>query len=316
MIEPQRPSRKCFAGAIILAAALVVFSSCRSGFTNYYVGGIQISSDWHVSPIGNRSLTEPTTKSFYFFFHGANVTSVEHMERDPAHPEIHRLLYLEATPNGLLDRTVKSDVLLVGDFGTIYAKKTCFYTRAVESNYSSVSVDFSANGYPSAFENPTQLAEAPAPDVVPTSLSLIKVIRGNGDYSLVAADYEATGELRALHVALSKGGEMLPGNDQASFRLGTEDPRLVKYGIPAKLDPPTDEALRRVVRTHDGSQSVWVVRFYDFGKVIRLQEFRGGVPVPPRWLKPSVTEEEKAIGPECDRRFLQQRSTHLPTTGY
>ena len=73
----------------------------------------------------------------------------------------------------------------MGDFGTIYAEKTCFYNRPVQSNYSSVKVTFFSNGYPEAYDRPTVLPDAPEVVSPLSSASLVRVIRNEADYTLV-----------------------------------------------------------------------------------------------------------------------------------
>lgn len=303
--------------ATLLVIAIAVLSSC--GPTNYCVTKMEIDRNRHLLPIGSRSLLQPSSGSFYFFFHAASgLTSVDHMERKPGASELQRTLYLETNRNHQLDRTVKSDVLLVGDFGTISADRTCFYNRPIQSSYSSVSVKFQSNGYPTAFEQPTLVPHAPA--IVPplSSVSLIRIFRDEGGYTLVSADYESTGEFTSIQVAKAHHGTISPGTDVVSYRLGSKDVRLDKYGIPFSLD------IGRYLASHhlylpspkSSDESTWVIQFYEFGKLIQQQQLKGEVAVATRWLQPSVTEEEREIGPECDARFFQQQSMGLPTTGY
>jgi hypothetical protein len=308
---------------------VVVLSSCNPPAPmNFSVSQIQISHEGQVSPVGPRSLLQPTSGSYsyYYFFHAAALISVNHMENHPGDSGPHQLLYLETHPDGLLDRTVKSDILLFGDFGTVYVNRTCFYNRSVQDSYSSVSLRFSSNGYPSAYESPTVLARASV--VVPplTSIGLIRILRDEAGYVLAAADYEATGILRNIQVLKAKGGEVSasteevlisPGAD-GKYSLSAKDPRLVRYGIPFRFAIDNFRSSRHFQLSPAPSpeESTWVILFYDFGKTIQQQQLRAGVPISSRWLQPSVTEEERQIGPECDARFKQQRSMGLPTAGY
>lgn len=303
----------------LVIAVLLAISACKSGGpTNYYVSRIQISRDGQVSPVGPRSLLDTRPGPNYYFFHAARLTSVNHMNQNPGESEAHSLLSLVTTPDGRLDTTDKKDVLLMGDFGTIYSEKTCFYNRPIESNYSSVKISFFSNGYPKAYDNPAVLADSP--QVVPpiSSVSLVRVIRKGADYMLASADYEASGELRSFHFAKVNGGNIYPANDESSYSLNSKDPRLEKYGIPSILD--IDSVLSRhglpSPSVPDSEVSTWLIQFHDFGKLIHQQELGEGIPLSSRWLKPSVTEEERIIGPECDSRFRQQLSMGLPTTGY
>ncbi|HKS72240.1 MAG TPA: hypothetical protein VJQ82_03525 [Terriglobales bacterium] len=305
----------------IWVAVLIMLSSCNSRnsrLTSYYVSGIEVGRDGQLSAVGAQSLSQPSSGSYYFFFHGAWLTSVSHMERNPGDSEAHRSLYLETKRDGRLDRTVKSDVLLTGDFGTVYADKTCFYNRPVQSNWSSVKIGFDSNEYRSAFESPTVLANGP--EVLPplTSVSFVRLIRNHADYTLVSADYEASGDLRSFQVARATGGNISPGSDQLSYRVGAKDARLDKYGIPSPIDINGYLSSHRLQlpSVSGPEESTFLIQFYDFGKLIQQQQLRAGVPISSRWLQPSTTKEEQIIGPECDSRFRQQKSMGLPTTGY
>lgn len=303
----------------LFIAVLVVLSACKSlGPTNYWVTRIQISRDGRVSPVGARSVVEMRPGPNYYFFHAAALTSIDHMDKDPGESEAHLFLYLETTPDGRLDRTIKKDVLLTGDFATIYAGKTCFYNSPIQRGYSSVGIAFFSNGYAQAYDEPTVFPGAP--EVVPplSSVSLVRVIHNEADYTLVSADYEATGELRAFHVARAHDGNIYPATDEVGYPPNSLDPRVEKYGIPSILKIDSDSSLPRLQlpSVRESDVSTWLIRFHDFGKLIHQQQLREGQPLSSRWLQPSVTEEEHILGPQCDSRFRQQLSMGLPTAGY
>ena len=307
------------AKSVLGTATLIALTACYSGPTSYYVGGVQIDRAGQVTAVGPKSLYPPKSGGYYFFFHAARLTSVDHMERNPGASEAHRSLYLETRLNGRLDRTVKSDVLLRGDFGIIHTEKTCFYNRPVESNYSSVRIGFYSNAYASALENPVVLAGAPETGSALTSVSLIRIFRDGSAYTLVASDYEASGERRSFHVARANSGKLTPGTEELSFAVDGKDPRLEQYGIPSTLDINRYRASHHLplrLPAPASEKETWVVEFYDFGKLIRQQQFRGGVAISSRWLRPSITAEERTIGPECDSRMSRQQAMGLPTTGY
>lgn len=174
------------------------------------------------------------------------------------------------------------------------------------------------NGYAQAYDKPTVLPAAP--EAVPplTSVSLVRVIHNEADYTLVTADYEASGELRNFHVARANSGKIDPATDEVSYPLNSRDPRPEKYGLPStlKIDGDLSRNGLRLPSVRESDVATWLIQFHDFGKLIHQQQLREDVPVSSRWLKPSVTEEEHTIGPECDSRFRQQLSMGLPTTGY
>ncbi|HWY67798.1 MAG TPA: hypothetical protein VNX88_03985 [Terriglobales bacterium] len=299
--------------ALIWLAAL---TSCQTRTGAHFFPGMQFDRDGRLIPVGSESLFEPVSGSYYLFFYGANLTSVDHMERNHGDSDAHRSLYLETKRDGRLDRTVKSDLLLTGDFGTVYVEKTCFYNRPVESNYSSVAIAFFSNGYDSGLETPAVLADAPRALPPVSSISLIRLIRNKADYVLVAADYESTGELRGLHLAKANGGKI--STNGSSVGSGFRHTALDEYGIPftLKVDADISSHPLRLPMPRVSEESTWFIQFFDFGKLIQQQKLRAGVPVSSRWLRPSVTKEEQIIGPECDSRLRQQKSMGLPTTGY
>jgi hypothetical protein len=238
------------------------------------------------------------------------------MERKPGRSQTERLLYLETNRDQQLDRTVKSDLIKAGDFGTVYAQKTCFYNRPVQSSYNSVSVRFFSSGYPSGYERPVELPKRP--EVVPSlsSLSLVRILRHGTGHLLIEADYESTGELRSVQAVTASGGNVT-SYPLTSYPLDSDIVTLQKYGVPFRWEIKKDShgVLRQLPQPAAAEELSLFIRFYDFGKLIEEEQLRGGVAVT-RWLQPSVTEEERQIGPECDSRFRQQLSMGLPTAGY
>jgi hypothetical protein len=125
-----------------LRASLLVLplicTSCEP--TSYYVTGLQVDRAWHLIPVGSRSMRHPNKSSYYFFFHTATgLTLVHHLANQAGRTDAVRVLYLEAK-NNVLDRTVKTDEILRGAFGGVYAEKTCYFARPVTEGYSAVAV--------------------------------------------------------------------------------------------------------------------------------------------------------------------------------
>ncbi len=289
-----------------------LFWCCACGLTNYNVTRMTIDENQHLIPVGSQSLDEPSSGPFYFFFHtGRGSTTVAHLEkRSASTPEL--LLYLETDREQRLDRTVKSDLLLVGDFGTIFVKRTCIYNHPFRSYPNSVSVQFFSNGYPSGYENPTELSGSPKMLPPLTSVSIIRVLHLGAGYLMVKAEYEANGEFRTINGAVADGKADPPGANITSYPADLSK-ELGKYGMPAHLNV-TKGALA-LPNSPKEEETFLFVRFYDFGKLIQREQYRGGILLSSKWLQPSVTEEERTIGPECDARFRQQLSLGLPTTG-
>ena len=93
-------------------------------------------------------------------------------------------------------------------------------------------------------------------------------------------------------------------------------PVLTKYGIPTRIDVKSYLRSRKIplpTVTLDQEKNV-MNELYEFGKLIRQVELKDGSIVASRWLKPSITEEEKAtLNHLCDARFRQQQAIGLPT---
>jgi hypothetical protein len=302
--------RKTWPGVLVLV--LVLIAAC-SGPKNYFFWKLQVDPGLHLLPVGGRSPTEPAQGAYYFIFHAAKLTTVDHLERKTPSAERERLLYLETNENQVLDRTVKDDVILTGDFGTVYAEKTCFFNRPVASNYSSVSVGSYLKGFG---EEPAELTALPT-DLPPlTSLSLVRIFHTTPEYLVVVGNYESTGEIGSLHVGGANGGDWVPGFGGNMFSAAGWNPFLEKYGIPARIDVQDYLQSHRLPLVTVAAPEVLTVinQHYGYNKLIRQDRLENGVVVSSRYLQPSVTVEEQMLNPQCDARLGQQRSMGLPTT--
>jgi hypothetical protein len=56
-----------------------------------------------------------------------------------------------------------------------------------------------------------------------------------------------------------------------------------------------------------------VVLVYGFGKLMRVDDVKDGVVVLSRYLRPSVSEEEGMLAPECDRHLEEQQAAGRST---
>lgn len=297
--------------------------------TSRYLRELKIDSGLHLILTGGINLPnfqEPNVGSYYAPFHGAWTTSVAHFERKAGAVARERSLYLETGQDQVLDRTVKTDEILRGPFGTVDAVKECFYSRPIENVFGSVSVEF--NGNDTEHELPS-VVPSPAEGLPPlTSLSLVRIFRTSPEYVIVSANYERDGSLGSLNFGSAKDGQ--PGGTGRSgtaiyrtpdpqvneiVRKGL-DPELAKYGIPVHIDVQRYLLSRQMplpAVALDQEKNV-MNEFYGFGKFIRQDELKDGAIVASRWLQPSVTEEEKeTLNPLCDARFRQQQTIGLPT---
>jgi hypothetical protein len=328
--QPQRGNARAmrFGLAALIPNLLLLGASCQSP-SPYYFRELKIDSGLHLILTGGinlPNLQEPEVGSYYAPFHGAFVTSVDHREKKPGGVARQRSLYLETGQDQVLDRTVKTDEILSGPFGTVDAVRVCFYTRPIQNGSGSISVEF--NGNDTEHELPSEVS-SPTERLPPvTSLSLIRIFRTGPEYVIVSANYERDGSLGSVDFGSAKDGH--PGgtgpSGTAMYRTGDPQvddivrkglgPDLTKYGIPTHIDVQKYLLSRRMplpAVALDQEKNV-MHEFYGFGKLIRQDELKDGAIVASRWLQPSVTEEEKeTLNPLCDARFRQQQAIGLPT---
>lgn len=316
-----------FGLAALISGLLLLSTSGEQPF--YYFKELKIDPQLHLVLTGGISLQdfqEPTVGDYYLPFHGAFITSVEHFEKKPGAVARERQLYLETDQNQILDRTVKTDEILSGPFGTVNAIKECFYTRPIRSGFGSVSVEFNYNG--PAHELPSEISAPTEALPALTSLSLVRVFRTSPEYVIVSANYESDGSLGSLNFGAAKNGYPLRTDPFGTSVYRTPDPQvndsqakelgpsLTKYGIPTHIDVQqyllSGQMPLPVVAM--AQEKNVMNEFYGFGKFIRQDELKDGAIAASRWLQPSVTEEEKeTLNPLCDARFLQQQAIGLPT---
>jgi hypothetical protein len=303
----------------MISALLLIFISCQSNSLNFTK--LEIGPDLHLVPSG-RIAAEPRIGCYYFFFYTATgLTIVDHFQKKPGVDTRERLLYLETDHNQVLDRTVKSDEILKGRFGTVYAEKTCFYSRPIASGYSSVSVKSNLNQLD--HEVPSELARPPDNLPLVTSVSLVKIFRTDPEYLVVSANYEPNGELGSLHIDGAKGGDWVHSNFVPAAQNGfvqripkdRGSDALKTYGIPAHIDVQESRGSRLVSLPQVAlPEEITVMnQHYGYNKLIRQDVLKDGAIISSRFLKPSVTQEEEVLDPRCESRFHQQQTMGLPT---
>jgi hypothetical protein len=305
---------------VMLLSALLSICVSRQALSEY-CAELKIAPDFHLTPSHPLS-DQPTAGSFYVFEHlGTGLTTVDHFQKKPGAESPTRLLYLETDTHQVLDRTVKTFEILKGRFGAVYAEKTCFYTRPIESGYSSVSVHSYFKH--SIIEIPSELASAP--DNLPplTSLSLVRIFRTSPEYLVVAANYEPNGELGSLHIDGAKDGDWLHSSfvpeaqDSFDRRILKDESSvaLKKYGIPARIDVQEYLRSHRIPLQAVSLQLEMTVlnQHYGYNKLIGQDELIDGAMVSFRFLQPSVTDEENVLNPQCESRFQHQQTLGLPT---
>lgn len=318
---------------LLTAAAILAQQPATSpaapAATSPYFRELKIDSGLHLVLTGSINLPnfqEPDVGSYYAPFYGAYVTSVDHREKKPGAVARERSLYLETGQDQVLDRTVKTDEILRGPFGTVDLKKECFYTRPIRNGFGSVSVEFGYND-PDP-ELPSEVSR-PGEGLPPlTSLSLVRIFRTSPEYVIVSANYERDGNLGSVDFGTAKNGIPMRTDPFGTSVYRTPDPQvnelqakelgpsLTKYGIPTHIDVQKYLLSRQMplpAVAFDQEKNV-MHEIYGFGKLIRQDELKDGSVVASRWLQPSVTEEEKdTLNPLCDARFRQQQAIGLPT---
>ena len=250
------------------------------------------------------------------------MTSVDHWEKKPGAVSRERSLYLEARRDQVLDRTVKTDEILRGPFGSVNAQRECFYTRPIENGFGSVSVEFNSNDM--EHETPIEVSGPPQGLPALTSISLVRIFRTGQDYVVISANYEPDGSLGSLNFGAAKDGQPSPNSPSGTSMYRTPDPQvndiqrrelaptLATYGIPASI------AIQKYLRSRALSLPVASLHqernilneFYGFGKFIRQDELNDGAIVASRWLQPSETDTLNIL---CDARFRKQQALDLPT---
>ncbi len=297
--------------AVWVCASIFVLANTSCGPRLYYVEHLEIDSTLHVHPIGTRSIPEPAQGSYYFFFHGANLISVDHFAKKSLSERRDRLLYLEADLDSLLDRSVKQDEIMKGPYGTLYATKTCFYNRPIEGGASAVSIGSYSNDL--GHEVPVELTAAPNNLPPLTSVSVVRIFRASPEYIIASANYEPDGNLGSLHVDKTAGGDWVSGS--ASVNLGLEQTLLATYGVSRRIDFQQYLSSRRLALSPAALPDVanLLIRFYGYGKMIRQDNLNHGVVIGSRFLQPSITPEEKILDPVCEAHFRQLAAAKLRT---
>lgn len=296
-----------------LSMLAAIGSAC--GQTSYYVGEMKIDSGQHLIPVGPKSLNHPAADSYYFFFHTATkLTTVNHLATQGQNADVHRLLYLEEDQDRL-ERTVKTDEIIAGPFGAVVAEKTCFYNRAVENYPSSIRVLIQSLHPEIGREIPDVVPEAPR-DVPPlTSISIVRFFRAGSQLIFGSANYEANGTIRSIHNGRIINGDLQPLSSIMSPLAPNFNEVRQSLGLPSQVDVESYLRLNRIPlpTTSNPQERAIVILVYGFGKLIRQDSLEAGVVTSSRYLRPVVTEEEQALGQECDDRLREQQSMGRPT---
>ncbi len=295
-----------------LLLSLSFLSAC-GGPTNFYAPLLRIDPGLHLAPGGPRSVMQPDLHTTYFFFHGASGTAITHTVLPPGSRQRQTVLFLEADHKQQLIETSKWDKLLEGPFGTVYALRNCFYTYAAVDHLSSVAVAARPSG---GGEKPA-IVPVPAGALPPlTSLSLVRIFRVAAGYRLIAANYESDGRLGSIDISGARDGSWYSPPDGGDFLyVGPPDSRLERYGIPPRIDVEQYLHLHRLQLPSVAlpEETTVLNQHFGFNKVIRQDTLQHGAIASSIFLQPSITEEERQLGPACDQRLRQQQATKTRT---
>lgn len=302
----------------LLIAGLAITLSSSACFlmegepTNFFVRKIKIDAEQHLIPIGPKATRHFDHGSYYMFFHAATgITSVSHWLTLAPTGKQRELMYLETNKHGVLDRTVKTDRVIAGPFGTVVTEKTCFYNRPVETSPSALLVQVQGTKYDIA-EIPDTITELPKDGPPLTSFAIIRFFHKGGNLAFGSGNYEATGAIGAIQSGELSHGDQLPGAFTASAQAPDFNNLQHVYGLSSQVNIADYLRSNRIVlaTTSDTEDRSFVVLVYGLGKFIRRDSLsRRGVVTSSRLFRPLVTEEEKILGPECDDRFRKQQAT-------
>jgi hypothetical protein len=298
--------------AALVSASFLFETSCEP--TNFNVKEMKIDSDLHLLPVGDRRLRDPGEGSYYSFFYTATgLTTVDHFETNPRTGVSEQLIYLEAGRNQVLDRTVKTEQILKGAYGTVYSTKTCFYASPLSRGHSTVSVGGGASD--NGGEIPIELPNAPESLPSLTSISVVRIFSISPEYIIVGGNYEPDGRMGGLQLRRAKGGDHVGGGNHVVPGLPHVARMIKEYGLPDRLD------IQKYLRSSRLSlpsvafeQEIAVVDLhYGYDKLIRQDVLKDGVVTSSHFLRSSVTQEENILDPLCESRFHQQQMTGVST---
>ena len=301
------------ARAIAALSLLSLLSSC-GGPTLFYFLDLRIDPGLTLRPAGPRfnATSEPHLPSYYSFFRGANLISVDHRTRHAGADRTEDALYLETNLQQRLDRTVKTENILQGPFGTVYSTRTCFYNRDANSLSSLAVAAWASNGG----ELPSASPQPPFPLPPPSSLHLVRILRLGPEPPVVVGNYEATGKLSGINMSGTKHGEWALTQDGGDFIIqAPADPRIARYGLPPTFDIAQYRLHPRLALAPTAFPDELIVlnQHFGFGQLIQQDTLANGSAVSTRFLAPSLTPEEKILNPLCDAAFQHQQATGLRT---
>jgi len=225
--------------------------------------------------------------------------------------------YFLVRPNNSLISRSKNQVLVAGEFGTVYGESTYFYDPmyAGQANeFFTVSYMNGVGGEPFRVVSAFPAGSNPSLDAV----SLIRVFQAAPEFLIVSANYAPAGHLESLHVNGAKKGNwvhsteikaLYPGLEVATM-IGDRPKTREYFGLPATF--PTQQYLQKPANIFPrvGLNSVMEVvnMHYDRNRWVRQESFLPDGTRSLRFLTYVVTEEDKVLEPVDNRRMFGQFS--------
>lgn len=307
---------------IALFALLMCMSGCKPDYagSGFYTR-IAIGPDETMQPEGERSLSQPSQLSFFYYLRGAYLASATHFVRNSQSAPPHIAFYLESDlENGKLDRTVKTTQVLQGDFGNVSLKKTCFYHRSFDTNLDTIAI----GRYDGEAEPAERLVGPPMATKIPASFALLRVYRdGDGD-AVLTGNYEANGMLRSLHLDHTRSGARLfrqnDGTylDPSSPLQMTSAPKPAAVGLPLTLNPVAPIHFLRLPAAPLPVVTAVFFTSYGDGDLLRedmLAETQSGTAMlkETHYLRPPVVDEQRQLEPSCNAQLAKQRAAQKRT---
>jgi hypothetical protein len=221
--------------------------------------------------------------------------------------------YFEVRPDNRLITRFKRQVLLAGEFGTVYGESTYFYDPMYAGQANEFFTVSNMNG---VGVEPFRVAPAlPAgTNLSLDAVSVIRVFREAPEFLIVSANYAPDGHLESLHVNGAKHGDWVHSNEIKALypdlgvatMIGDRPQTREHFGLPATF--PTRQYLQKPANTFArvALNSVMDVinLHYDRNRWVRQESFLPDGTRSVRFLTYVITEEDKALDPVDNSRMF------------
>lgn len=234
-----------------------------------------------------------------------NTISIAHLGPDGSHISYNAFV---VDPDGTLITRNKTQVLMQGLYGTVFAASTYYYGK----QYNHQSTDFHAELYfNEGSHEPAQQAEIINEPGALSAVSVVRVFRAPPEFLVVCATYDTTGRLLVLSVNGSKNGDWVHSNEIQSLYpdldVGTiyVDKRKTReyFGLPETF--PIDDYLQK---TQNEAQKVALASYsdtinlhYQRNRYMRQDVFRVDGSHATEFFKYTITPEDRQLEPVDDQ---------------